>query len=390
MSKNSYDIIIIGGGVIGSATAYNLMCVDDTLRVAIVEKDPTYTQASTTLSMSNARIQFSLKQNIQISQYGFEILDQFEEAMAVEGSRPGIALRREGNLFLIDYSGRKAAETSLTLQQRLGCRAEWWMPEKIRRQYPIYETKEFAGATFGPQDGHFDAYSVLMGYKTKAQSMGAQYINAEVIAINCAAGKITGVKLDSGEILQSPSVINCAGAWAAQIARTAGVELPVVPVKRQIFVLDTEHKPQTPLPLTILPSGFYFRSETGGLLLLGKSMPDDPVGFDFTCDDDRFMEIIWPELVEFAPIFEAARLVNSWAGLYAVNTLDGNAILGEWPDLKGFFLANGFSGHGLQQAPAVGRYLAERIVGKTPTLDLSIFKPERIVNNQPLSEDGLV
>jgi len=390
MQKKIYDVIIIGGGVIGSATAYNLMLADDTLKVAVVERDPTYTRASTTLSLSNARIQFSLKQNIQISQYAFEILEQFEEVMAVDDARPSIALRREGNLFILDHNGRQAAEKSLNLQQRLGCQAEWWPPDKIRQRFPIFETSALAGATFGHQDGHFDAYSVLMGYKAKAQSMGARYISDEAVLLKCAHKRITGAQLGSGEILQSASVINCAGAWAAQVAQTAGVELPVVPVKRQIFVLDTEHKPKTPLPLTVLPSGFFFRSETGNLLLLGKSMPEDPVGFDFTWDEDRFIEILWPELAKFAPVFEAARLINGWAGLYAVNTLDGNAILGEWPELKGFFLANGFSGHGLQQAPAVGRYLAELILGRTPALDLSIFQPQRILTNQPLGEDGLV
>ncbi|MDM8543042.1 FAD-binding oxidoreductase [Desulfococcaceae bacterium HSG9] len=390
MQKKIYDVIIVGGGVIGSSTAYNLMLADHTLKVAVIEKDPTYTRASTTLSLANARIQFSLKQNIQISQYAFDILDQFEEAMAVDGTRPSIALRREGNLFLLNHAGREVAEKSLNLQKSLGCQVEWWSPDKIRRRFPIYAASDFAGATFGPYDGHFDAYSVLMGYKAKAQSMGVRYISDEAVLLKCAYKRITGVQLGSGEMLQAGYVINCAGAWAAQIAQTAGVELPVVPVKRQVFALDTEHKPKAPLPLTILPSGFFFRSETGNLLLLGKSMSEDPVGFDFTYDEDRFMEILWPELVEFAPVFEAARVVNGWAGLYAVNTLDGNAVLGEWPELKGFFLANGFSGHGLQQAPAVGRYLAELICGRTPALDLSIFQPQRILTNQPLSEDGLV
>ncbi len=123
---------------------------------------------------------------------------------------------------------------------------------------------------------------------------------------------------------------------------------------------------------------------------MGKSMDEDPIGFDFNWDDKRFMEILWPELAELVPAFDTLKLVRGWAGLYAVNTLDGNAILGEWPDLKGFFLANGFSGHGLQQAPAVGRYLTELIIGRTPTLDLSIFRPERILENKPLSEGGLV
>jgi FAD-dependent oxidoreductase domain-containing protein 1 len=190
--------------------------------------------------------------------------------------------------------------------------------------------------------------------------------------------------------LTAKFVVNCAGAWAAQIAETAGVKLPVIPVKRQVFALDTAVKPESPLPLTVLPSGMYFRSESGGLILLGKSLADDPAGFNFSWDEKRFMEILWPELAEFVPAFERLKLVRGWAGLYAVNTLDGNAILGEWPEIKGLYLANGFSGHGLQQAPAVGRYLTELILSRPVTLDLSIFNPNRILENNPLSEGGLV
>ncbi len=139
-----------------------------------------------------------------------------------------------------------------------------------------------------------------------------------------------------------------------------------------------------------MPSGLYFRTETGGIILLGKSMAEDPTGYEFSWDDKRFMEILWPELAEFVPAFDRLKLVRGWAGLYAVNTLDGNAILGEWPEIRGLFLANGFSGHGLQQAPAVGRYMAELILERPLSLDLSIFSPTRILAKKPLSEDGLV
>jgi glycine/D-amino acid oxidase-like deaminating enzyme len=174
------------------------------------------------------------------------------------------------------------------------------------------------------------------------------------------------------------------------VANSAGIELPVVPIKRQVFALETAVKPKDPLPLTVLPSGLYFRSETGGIILLGKSMADDAVGFNFNWDDKRFLDILWPELAEFVPAFDTLKLRRGWAGLYAVNTLDGNAILGEWPELKGFYLANGFSGHGLQQAPAVGRYISELILRQPPSLDLSIFNPRRILDSRPLSENGLV
>jgi len=390
MDNSTYDVVIVGGGIMGSSTAYSLMRADNKLKVAVVEMDPIYTRASTTLSMANVRIQFSLKQNIQISQYAFEVLERFEETMAVSEDKLNIAYRREGNLFLIDENGRSAATDTLALQKSLDCRVDWWSPETIKQHYPLYDMSGLVGGTFGPQDGHFDAYAVLMGYKAKARALGAEYIKGEVVELMSAGGRISGVKLTSGGSLTSKFVINCAGAWAAKVAQMAGVKLPVEPVKRQVFALDPAVKPEGPLPLTILPSGLYFRTETGDQILLGKSMDEDPIGFGFNWDDKRFMEILWPELAEFVPAFDTLKLVRGWAGLYAVNTLDGNAILGEWPDLKGFFLANGFSGHGLQQAPAVGRYLTELIIGLTPTLDLSIFRPERILENKPLSEGGLV
>jgi glycine/D-amino acid oxidase-like deaminating enzyme len=390
MTIKTYDVIIIGGGIMGSAAAYYLMKTDNTLKVAVVERDPTYARASTTLSMTNARIQFSLKQNIEISQYALKALDQFEDEMAVRGEKPKIYYRREGNLFLVDEAGRRGAQEALALQQSLGCRVDWWSPEKIKRYYPLYDPGDWVGGTFGSDDGHFDAYAVLMAYKAKAKSLGATYIKDEVEKIQRKHGRIAGVQTVQGSTLTAGYVINCAGAWAAQVAETAGANLPVVPVKRQVFILDTAVKPQGPLPLTVLPSGLYFRTETGGIILLGKSMEEDPIGHQFSWDDKRFMEILWPELAEFVPAFDRLKLVRGWAGLYAVNTLDGNAIVGEWPEIKGLFLANGFSGHGLQQAPAVGRYLSELILERPLSLDLSIFSPTRILTNKPLSEDGLV
>ena len=310
--------------------------------------------------------------------------------MAVDGNKPKIYYHPEGNLFLVDENNEAQARRAFDLQQSLGCRIEWWTPQKIKEAFPLYETGSFLGGTYGPDDGHFDAYAALMGYKAKARSLGAEYLKNDVEEITTRSGRVTGVKLASNESLAARSIINCAGAWAVQVAATAGVNLPIEPIKRQVFTLDTAVKPQGPLPLTVLPSGLYFRTETGGVILLGKSMVEDPPGFDFSWDDKRFMEILWPELAEFVPAFDRLKLVRGWAGLYAVNTLDGNAILGEWPEVRGLFLANGFSGHGLQQAPAVGRYLAELVLKLPVSLDLSIFGPKRILKNKPLSEGGLV
>jgi glycine/D-amino acid oxidase-like deaminating enzyme len=390
MNSKTYDIVIVGGGIMGSATAYYLMRTAPGLRAAVIEMDPSYSRASTTLSMSNARIQFSFRSNVQISQYAFEVLENFEQEMAIDGNRPSIAYRREGNLFMVNADGRISAENSLKMQQDMGCDVEWWTPEKVRERFPLYNPEGYVGGTFGPKDGHFDAYGVLMGYRGKAISMGAEFIHGEVSEITKTGKRISGVRLKTGEDISAGIVVNCAGAWCAGIAETVGVHLPVQPVKRQIFALDTKVKPAGPLPLTILPSGLYFRTETGGMILLGKSMPEDPVGFSFTWDDKRFYELLWPELAEFVPEFESLKLIRGWAGLYAMNTLDGNAILGEWPELEGLFLANGFSGHGLQQAPAVGRYIAELITRQSHAMDLSIFNPVRILENRPLNENGIV
>ena len=387
---DTIDIIIIGGGIMGSATAYSLLLADDRLKVLVIEKDPSYTHASTTLSMSNARIQFSLKQNVMISRYALETLERFEEDMAVGDKNPRIGFKREGNLFIVDEMGLESAKSAIQLQKDLGCDILWQTPEEIATQYPLYNMNGYVGGSFGPQDGYFDAYATLMGYKAKAIAMGARYMEDDAIKIHVTNKRVDGVDLISGNTLRSGVVINCAGAWAAQIAKTAGVGLPVEPVKRQVFVLDTTVKPEQPLPLTVLPSGLYFRTETGGHILLGKSMDEDPVGFNFSWDEKRFYEILWPELAEFVPAFDTLKLIRGWAGLYAVNRMDSNAILGEWPEINGLFLANGFSGHGLQQAPAVGRYLSEVIIEKEPVLDLSVFSPQRILENKPLTEMGLV
>ena len=385
-----YDVIIVGGGIMGSATAYYLMKADPTLNVAVIERDAAYTQASTTLSMANVRIQFSLKENVQISLYTQQVLKNFEEDMAVEDQKPKIYYRQEGNLFLVDAAEEAAARRAFDMQKDLGCQVQWWSPQTIREHYPLYEPEGFIGGTFSPDDGYIDAYAVLMGYKAKSRSLGATYIQDEVVTIKKTQKNVAGAELAAHGQLNAAFVVNCAGAWAADVAKTAGVKLPVVPTKRQVFALDTAVKPTGPLPLTILPSGLYFRSETGGLILLGKSLQEDPVGFNFTWDDKRFIELLWPELAEFAPAFDRLKLVRGWAGLYAVNTLDGNAILGQWPELNGLYLANGFSGHGLQQGPAVGRYLSELILKKPLSMDLSIFSPQRILDNRALSENGLV
>ncbi len=181
--------------------------------------------------------------------------------------------------------------------------------------------------------------------------------------------------------------MNAAGAWAPKLANTVDVKLPIAPTKRQVTIIETNLHSEKTLPALFLPSGLYIIHEGEGLFMCGKSLPDDPITYDdFRWEKKKFEEVIWPELVEYISEFDRLKILRGWAGLYEVNTLDGNAILGEWSQLKGFYLANGFSGHGFQQCHAVGRYIAELILQKTPTLDLSIFSPQRILENRPVFE----
>ncbi len=386
MDKETYDVILVGGGIMGCATAYYLLKAGARVKVAIVERDPSYARSSTLLSDGNTRLQFNVKENIQMSLYGLEVLATFAEEMAVDGERPAVAFRQQGNLFLVDEAGRSEAEQGLALQQSLGCQVTWLDPEDVARLYPLYNLSGSVGGTYGPLDGTLDPNGLLMTYKKKAVSLGAKFIQAEVAGLTTDQNRVTGVHLASGERLQAGDVVNAAGAWAPTLTQTAGIELPVQPVKRQVFVFETQARPEGILPALFFPSGLYLIHEHGSQFMCGKSFADDPVGYEFSWNRELFTGRLWPELVEYIPSFDRLRLASGWAGLYAQNTLDGNAILGEWPGLKGLYLANGFSGHGFQQCHAVGRYLAELILGQPPTLDLSIFSPQRILENKPVFE----
>ena len=387
MSDIRYDVVMVGGGVMGCAIAYYLLKADNRLNIALVERDLTYARASATLSDGNLRVQFNVKENIQMSQYGLEALARFTEEMAVYGDRPDVVFRQQGNLFILDEASREEAEQGLALQQSLGCQVEWLEPAEIKAHFPYYNPLNCVGGTYGRQDGTMSPLAVLLGYKKKVISLGGHFVEAEAVELLKERNRILGVRLSSGERLTADVVVNTSGAWSPRITETIGVELPIKPIKRQVHIIETNLRPEKILPALFLPGGLYCIHEGGGHFMCGKSLPDDPVGYDdFSWERSQFEEILWPELVEFIPAFDRLKVSRGWAGLYAMNMFDGNAILGEWPELKGLYLANGFSGHGFQQCHAVGRYIAELILDQPPTLDLAIFSPQRILENKPVLE----
>lgn len=386
MGSEQYDVIIVGGGIMGCCTAYYLLNMQDNLNVAIIERDPTYERASTPLSNGNIRHQFALKENIQISQYTFDVLSKFGETMQVGETKPNVGFVPTGNLFIVNSEGRDSAEKGLAKQKEQGCDVNWISKESLSKQYGLFELNGYEGGTFCAKDGKLDPYSMLMGYRAKVTQMGGKFIKDEAIAFISNDHCVEAVRLASGNTLKSNIIVNCAGAWGPGLAKTIGVKMPVIPTMRQVFVFKTPVKDADKLPGVFLPSGLYFQPESHDSIIIGKSMDSDAVGFNFKWEERRFMEELWPELAEFVPAFETIKLVRGWAGLYDVSTLDKNPFIGQWPELKGFYIVNGFSGHGLQQGPAVGRYVAEMILARPFSLDLSVFRPERIQEGKPISE----
>src|SRR6185436_14154954 len=237
MPTNTYDVILVGGGVMGCATAYYLLKYHPQLKVAILEMDPTYEKASTPLSDGNTRIQFNIKENIQISQFGLEVLKSFSQEMEVDTERPDAAFRQQGNLFVLDEASCAESYEGMLLQKSLGCEVYWLTPEEVQEHYPLYNLKDCVAGTFGPQDGTMSPLAVFLPYKKKVIALGAKFINAEVIEILKQGNQIVGVKLSSGEILKGNIVVNSAGAWGSKIAKTVGVDLPIAPTKRQVTII---------------------------------------------------------------------------------------------------------------------------------------------------------
>ena len=370
----------------GSATAYYLKVLEPSVDVVVVERDPTYRFCSTVLSDGNVRVQFNLEENIRMSQFAMEAIVDFGERMSVGDWKPDPAPRYQGNLFLADASSISPAKAGLALQKDLGCEVEWLAAGEIANRFPLYAGTAYLGGTLGKRDGSVDPSAVLQGYMRRARDLGAQYVHGDVAAITAEGGRVAGVALGSGDVISSELVVNATGAWCAALAATVGVDLPVEPVMRTVYVIETRLDNRD-YPSVFLPSGLYVLPEGAGRFAVGWSQPDDPLGYDFTFSREKFGDLIWPELASQLPAFEALHLASGWTGLYEVNTLDGNGIIGEWPGLTGLFLANGFSGHGFQHCHAVGRHLAELILGRQPSLDLSRLGPQRIIDNEPLFEN---
>ncbi len=381
------DVLIVGGAATGWATAHYLNLLDPSLSITVIEQDPSLARSSTMLSESNVRIQFNLDENIAMSKYGMECIDTFGDMLEVGGERPHVDRRKQGNLFLVDEAGRDSAMAGLENQRRFDGNVEWLEMDEIAKRFPVAVSDDFVGATFGPDDGPVDANGIVNGYRRRAINGGVERLTARVESLVTDGSRISGVTID-GEVRAADVVVVAAGAWSPGLLRTIAVEVPVEPVMRTVYVVEGSFTRFGPFPSIFLPSGAYVFPELGPAVLMAWSTDDDPVGFDFTpAPRSHFYDVIWREIASHLPAFDSLEVVRSWAGLYAQNRLDANAIIGEWPGIEGLYLATGFSGHGYQHCHAMGRHLAELITGHAPSIDLTRFGPQRVISGEAYPEN---
>jgi FAD-dependent oxidoreductase domain-containing protein 1 len=387
------DVAIVGGGVIGSAIAYFLLGQTDFRgRVVVIEKDPTYSTAATARSAGGIRQQFSTPENIAMSSFGAAFVKGIADYLSVEGETASLPFTEWGYLFLASAAGLATLKANHETQRRLGADIALLSPEGLSERFPWLKVDDLAGGSFGrSNEGWVDPYSLLQAFRRKAKALGAVYLTDEAVDIERHGSRIAAVRLAEAGWLACGSLVDSAGYHAHLVAAMARIDLPIRPRKRFVFVFDCK-APIERAPLLIDPSGVYFRPE-GASFICGVSPPEDqdPDCLDFDIDYRLFEEVIWPTLAERVPAFEAIKLVRAWAGHYDYNTLDQNAILGPHPEVVNFYFANGFSGHGLQQSPAVGRATAELITyGAYRSIDLTRFGYERILRREPIIELNVV
>jgi glycine/D-amino acid oxidase-like deaminating enzyme len=389
----TFDVVIAGGAAHGSSLAYHLAAdAGFKGRVLVVEKDLTYARAASTLSASSIRQQFSSEINIRVSLYGIDFLRRGREILAVEGDAPDLTVREGGYLYLATPAGADTLRENNALQTRLGADVALLAPDALVKRFPYFNVDDLALASLGLSgEGWFDGYALTQAFRRKARSLGVVYREAAVTGLEREGGRVAAVRLDDGARVACGAFVNCAGASGARaIAAMAGFDIPVEARKRTVFQFFCAD-PIPGLPLTIDPSGVWLRPDGEGFI--GAAVPeiDDHAPDDFEPDWTQFEEQIWPALAHRIPAMERLKPGRAWAGHYDLNLFDHNAIVGRAPGLENAYLAAGFSGHGLQQAPAVGRGLAELVAhGGYRSLDLSDFAFERVAAGRPILERNVI
>jgi FAD-dependent oxidoreductase domain-containing protein 1 len=378
------DVVVIGGGAMGGAIAVHLL-EDEAFdgQVTVIERDPTFRRASSALSAAGTRRQFSTPENIRMSAYSFDWLRH----------RLDVGIHEAGYLYLASTAMVASLEANHAIQRAEGADVVLLTPDALAARYPWLSTDSVALGSLGRSgEGWFDGYGLVQSLRARARQLGADLVTGEVVAMRLDGGRVSSVVLADGSSRACGVVVDAAGPWAAHVAAMAGVVLPVEARRRSVFVFDVARGAPTHCPLIIDTSGAWFRPEGGSFITgIAPDPVDDLPDLPLTPEHALFEARLWPALANRVPAFDAIRVTNAWAGYYEVNTFDHNAIIGRHPEVGNLLFANGFSGHGIQQSPAVGRAIAELIThDRFVTLDLSAFGFERIEAGRPVVERNVI
>jgi FAD-dependent oxidoreductase domain-containing protein 1 len=389
------SVVIVGGGVLGAATAC-FLARDHGATVTVLERDPSHRQASSTLSASSIRQQFSTPINIALSQASIEFLRRVGDELAVDGERPAIGLVEAGYLYLASAGGEPRLRANQALQRAHGADIELLDAPALRARWPWLSTTGLALGAHGVRgEGWFDGPALHAAFSRKARACGARFVHADVLAFDATADRVHAVRDARGQAHAGDAVLVAAGAWSAPLAAALGLSLPVSAKKRDVFVLDSPAR-LPGCPLIIDPSGVWLRPEGAGFIAgapprrIGNIRDADDLPLE-AIDHGLFDDVIWPTLAARIPALEALRVRSAWAGYYEMNAFDHNGVVGAVPGWTNAFIACGFSGHGMQHAPALGRALAQRIAtGHYAGLDLTPLAAERLQRGEPLIEHNVI
>jgi len=391
----SYDVVIVGGAIMGSSAAWFLTdSADFDGSILVVERDPSYEFASTSHTNSCMRQQFSNELNIRISQFAAEFVRDFRSFMGGDPDVPDLAVNHFGYMYLADDDDFAAVlrQNQLT-QEAFGAGTKIMSAAEIKAAYPFYNVEDIiCGSHNLVDEGYFDGGTMFEWWRRKARQNGAEYLANEVVDVSVAHNQVESVTLATGETVSCGTLINASGPRSVEVAKLAGFTLPVEPRKRYTFIFDAADKLDQTLPLTIDPSGVHVRDDGGAYLAGCPPDVDTAVAYDdFAMDPDVWEDKVWPALANRIPAFERIKVQTRWAGHYAYNTVDHNVVVGPHPEVNNFVFMNGFSGHGLQQSPAMGRGVSELVAhGSYQTLDLSSLGYERILANVPFVETAII
>ncbi|WP_149537829.1 NAD(P)/FAD-dependent oxidoreductase [Siccirubricoccus phaeus] len=381
-------ILIIGGGIMGSAIAYHLACAGAAADVVVVEPDPTYEFAATPRAVGGIRLQHAIRENVLMSLYGDTVYADF--AAHVTGGKVSFdpQFRRLGYLFLVEGAAAVAAlEENAQMQAACGVEVEVLGAAELRRRYPEFAFPHVDAGALTPADGQIDPNAALMGYRRAAEGRGIAYLRDRVVGLELRGNRVVSASLGSGGTLPVEIVVNAANCWAAEISAMIGMRIPIEPMRRQQFHFTAQQELQ-PFPCIRHLHGLAVRRHAG-VYLSGFTRFNEAGGFNWALEHEVFESFLWPQLAELSPAFEAIRPRGGWVGHYDMNRLDGNPLIDWYDRVPNFLLCAGFSGHGLQHAPAVGRGVAELILqGGFRSLDLSLFSWRRVVENRPIPDDG--